>query len=65
MNEPRCNFSSAVFEGKIVVSGGFNNETLNTVESYDHVAKSWTNMPNMVLGRGFPKWGESPPWGRF
>ena len=55
MNERRCNFSSAVFEGKIVVSGGFNNEKLNTVESYDHVAKSWTNMPNMVLGRDHHK----------
>ena len=51
MNETRCYASCTVFEGKIVVSGGFNIETLNTVEAYDHVANTWTNMPNMVEER--------------
>ena len=37
MNELRCNPSCTVFEGKIVVSGGFYNGTLDTVEAYDHV----------------------------
>ena len=41
----------AVFEGKIVVSGGSNYGRLNTVEAYDHVANEWTNMPNMVEER--------------
>ena len=43
--------SSAVFEGKIVVSGGSNNGSLNSVEAYDHIADAWTNMPNMIEGR--------------
>ena len=51
MNESRCYASCTVFEGKIVVSGGYNDRSLNTVEVYDHVANSWTNMPNMIKGR--------------
>ena len=44
--------SSAVFEGKIVVSGGNNNGLyLNSVEAYDHIADAWTNMPDMIDGR--------------
>ena len=55
MSVSRFNASCAVFEGKIVVCGGFDNETLNTVETYDHVAKSWINMPNMINGRSSHK----------
>ena len=55
MNESRSHFSCTVFEGKIVVSGGFNRGSLNTVEAYDHVANSWTNMPNMIEGRRYHK----------
>ena len=52
MNVSRCDLSCAVFEGNIVVSGGLNtNENLNSVEAYDHVANTWTNMPNMVEER--------------
>ena len=53
MNEARCYASCVVFEGKIVVSGGYNDNdrTLNTVEAYDHIANSWTNMPNMIERR--------------
>ena len=40
-----------MFEGKIVVSGGFTDAILNTVEAYDHVADSWTHMPNMIETR--------------
>ena len=40
--------SCAVFEGRIVVSGGYNNGFLSTVEAYDHIAEKWTNMLNIV-----------------
>ena len=46
-----------VFQGRIVVTGGFGGENfnrregLNSVEAYDHVADSWTRMPDMVVGR--------------
>ena len=44
MNEARSCLASTVFEGRIVVSGGFvdDNEFLNTVETYDHVANTWS-----------------------
>ena len=51
MNEIRSNAASAVFEGKVVVSGGIAMEIKNTVEAYDHVDNSWTPMPNMIEGR--------------
>ena len=51
MNISRSNASCTVFEGKIVVSGGYNNGLLNTVEAYDHIANEWTNMLNMVEER--------------
>ena len=45
---PAC----AVFEGKIVVSGGCSiGRKLNTVEAYDHVTNEWTNMPSMINER--------------
>ena len=54
MNEIRTFAACTVFEGKIVVSGGYNLNNfigINTVEAYDHVADEWTCMPNMVEGR--------------
>ena len=50
MNESRYNASCVVFEGKIVVTGGRNDNyiDLNTVEAYDHINDSWTKMPNMI-----------------
>ena len=53
LNERRHSLASAVFEGRIVVSGGVsvNNHNLNTVEEYDHVGASWSYMPNMIEGR--------------
>ena len=53
MKEKRSGASCVVFEGRIVVTGGFNNNNgdLNTVEVYDHIDDSWTNMPNMVETR--------------
>ena len=52
MNEPRKDASCAVFEGKIVVTGGLNaNGPLKTAEAYDHVADIWTHMPSMIKMR--------------
>ena len=60
MNTGRYQAACAVFEGKIVASGGcvevihqavgrgFN--FTNSVEVYDHIADTWSYMPNMVEG---------------
>ena len=40
-----------IFEGKIVLCGGFNNEILISVESYDHHENKWTDLPDMLHGR--------------
>ena len=49
MNEVRSNAACAVFEERIVVSGGWSNaeDYLNTVESYDVLPNKWSTMPNM------------------
>ena len=54
MNEARSLSACAVYEGKLVVSGGCNNNgrSLNTVEAYDHVADEWSYFPNMINRRG-------------
>ena len=51
MNNARTLLACSVFEGRIVVSGGYHNDSLNTVEAYDHVGDTWENMPNMTNGR--------------
>ena len=51
MNSARSHLACSVFEGRIVVSGGYNREILNTVEAYDHVGDTWENLPNMIIGR--------------
>ena len=52
MNEPRFNAACAVFDGKIFVSGGDNTRViLNTVEAFDHVARTWSVMPDMIERR--------------
>ena len=51
MNERRNRAACAVFEERIVVSGGCNPYlSSNTVESYDVVADTWTPMPSMIRG---------------
>ena len=52
-NEARLDATSTVYEGRIVVSGGFDdvNNVLNTVEVYDHVDNTWSYMSNMIYGR--------------
>ena len=49
MNEARIDAACTVFEGRVVVSGGYNGEqdSLNTVEVYDHIADTWTCLPSM------------------
>ena len=49
MNIARRFSACSVFEGRIVVSGGY--DSSNTVEAYDHVGDTWENMPNMTNGR--------------
>ena len=52
MNEVRMNAASAVFQGKIFVSGGLNDGGMtNTVEAYEHVADAWTHMPGIIQRR--------------
>ena len=55
MSEVRFKAGCSVFEGRIVVCGGANNDNdygLNTVEAFDHKANAWSSMPNMI-GRRF------------
>ena len=51
MHQARKFASCTVFEGRVFVSGGFNNIQLNNVEAYDHIDDSWSNMPNMIERR--------------
>ena len=56
-NVARINSSCAVFEERIVVSGGHlhNEGRLNIVEAYDHIDDSWKYMPNMLERRNCHK----------
>ena len=53
MKEKRNYAASVVFEGRIVVSGGRDNngDDLNTVEAYDVIANKWTLMSYMINGK--------------
>ena len=54
MNEARILCSCAIYEGRVVVSGGWNYQNhngLKTVEAYDHVSDKWSSMPNMIERR--------------
>ena len=54
MSQARDNAACTVFEGRIIISGGRdNNDELNTVESYDVVADEWSSMPNMTGVKSF------------
>ena len=54
LEEARSNASCAVFEGRVVVSGGFNDgRDLSSVEAYDHVADLWSCFPGMVERRSW------------
>ena len=53
MIQARDNAACAVFEGKIVVSGGYDNNDndLNTVETYDVIGNEWSPMADMISVR--------------
>ena len=56
MSEARCYADCAVFQGRIVVTGGSRGEnirdgSLGSVEAYDHVGNTWTRMPSMIRRR--------------
>ena len=53
MNEVRSNAACAIFEERIIVSGGCSNngDDLNSVESYDVLPDKWSTMPNMNSGK--------------
>ena len=56
MNDQRASAASAVFKGRVVVTGGFAGsrskpELLNTAEYYDHASGVWSRMPDMVQRR--------------
>ena len=54
MNGMRQWAGCAVYEGRVVVSGGNDrqgNLGVNTVEAYDHISNKWSSMPNMIEGR--------------
>ena len=55
MNEARSYNACAVFEGRIVVSGGRSRDDMhgsNSVEVYDVFANKWSFMPKMTRRRG-------------
>ena len=54
MNERRTSAACAVFEGRIVASGGksgINMGDLSTVETYDVFGNEWSSLPNMIKPR--------------
>ena len=56
MHQSRYDVACTVFDGNVLVSGGYIDErdhfaSTNTVEVYDHVADTWSYMPNMVERR--------------
>ena len=56
MKMGRANIACAVFQGRLVASGGFSGgrydrQILNSVEAYDDASNSWSGMPNMIAPR--------------
>ena len=53
MHTARTAAACVVLEGRIVVTGGYDNLYSNpkAVEAYDHVTDKWKYMPNMIRGR--------------
>ena len=53
MNKARSQAACAVFEERIIVSGGWSNDDnmLDSVESYDVLPNNWSAMPNMNSGK--------------
>ena len=51
INENRDDAACTVYEGRIVVTGGNNNERLKSVEAYDYHENKWTYLPDMIEPR--------------
>ena len=52
LNVARNRTSCTVFEGKVVVTGGYNhNGGLKSVEAYDYYENRWTYLPDMTKKR--------------
>ena len=52
MNERKDDLACTVFDGKIVVSGGWNSRSdLKSVEAYDHHDDKWIFLPDMHFER--------------
>ena len=51
MNVRRCGATCTVFEGKIVVTCGYNGTSYNSVEANDHHENKWTYLPGMIQRR--------------
>ena len=52
LQNERCFSACAVFEGKIVVTGGSNSDgSLRSVEAYDHHKNKWTYLSDMIAKR--------------
>ena len=51
MNQRRQDAACAVFHGKIVVSGGWDFDNLNNLETYDVIGNKWSPMTSMINGR--------------
>ena len=52
LNIYRSDSAGAVFEGKIVATGGYRySDRTNSAESYDHYENKWSNLPDMISWR--------------
>ena len=53
INEQRVCAACTVCCGKLVVSGGYNDNTLKSVEAYDYFENRWSCLPDMIEERYF------------
>jgi kelch-like protein 10 len=53
MNEKRCSAGGAVLNGKIYITGGYNDRVLNSAEVYDPEVNQWTLIREMTFARSF------------
>ena len=56
LNDKRSKAACAVFQGRLVVSGGwheagYNSESMRSVEAYDCASDTWSRMPSMIERR--------------
>ena len=50
----RCHSACTVYEGKIVITGGYNTyENLKSMETYNHHANKWKSLCDMIVGERY------------